>query len=96
MLLLGLLACLEYADGRAQEGELACQLREACDGLEVLGYDDVDQCIEDATGQEWVDCDNYREPQMRECLEAWSAAVASKDCSLTTASPAVCAQVCPA
>lgn len=95
MLLVGLLACLEYEEGRAQEGELACQLREACDALEVVGYETVEECIADATDQDWADCEDYREAQMQECLEAWTAAVDSVDCGLTTASPPVCAQVCP-
>jgi hypothetical protein len=94
MLLLGLLACLKYEEGRAQEGELACDLREVCDALEVVGYDDVEVCIAHATSQDWPACEGYRAEQMEACLDAWEAAVEAKDCTLTTASPAVCAVVC--
>jgi hypothetical protein len=95
-MLLLLAACLEYEEGRAEEGELACQLREACDALEIVGYASVDDCIADATSQTWVECEDYREAQMVECVEAWEAAVEAADCDVLSTAPPVCAQVCPA
>ncbi len=95
MLLLSLLACLKYEEGRALEGELACELRAACDALEEVGYTDVADCIADATNQDWADCEDYHEAQLQDCLDAWTAAVETSDCTLTASPPAVCAQVCP-
>ena len=89
-----LVGCLKYDEGRAEEGELACRLREACDTLEAVGYDDVDACITSATGQEWRECPGYSEERLQESLDAWEAAVEEPDCSLSEDPPDVCAQVC--
>lgn len=91
-----LVGCLKYEEGRAEEGEIACRLREVCDTLEAVGYADVDTCITGATGQEWGDCPGYSEERLQECLDAWEAAVEAKDCALSEDPPDVCAQVCGA
>ncbi|GDX81947.1 hypothetical protein LBMAG42_37580 [Deltaproteobacteria bacterium] len=91
-----LVGCLKYDEGRAEEGELACRLREVCNTLETVGYDDVESCITSATGQDWGDCPDYSAERLLDCLDAWEAAVETKNCALSEDPPDVCAQVCGA
>ena len=86
--------CLKYEDGMAQQGKLACKLRDACGTLEVVGYSAVSDCIADATEQDWQDCPDYSQELMQTCVDAWKAAVDAEDCSLLENPPDACAQAC--
>ena len=80
VLLLG--GCLTYADGKAQEGTLNCQIMDACGTLEKVGYTDVDDCIAAAQGQAYDEnqCPNYSAEREQECLDAYTAALNAKEC----------------
>lgn len=86
--------CIEYEDGQVEQGTLACQLHGSCDSLVLLGYDTVDECVADATHQDWLDCPDYSAERMQECIDAWQAAVDAADCAVDSEPPSVCAQVC--
>ncbi len=94
VLLTGLGGCLKYEEGMAEQGTLACQLHDACGSLATLGYDTVDECVTDATNQEWIACQDYSEQHMQACVDAWQAAVDGNDCGAEDDPPAVCATVC--
>jgi hypothetical protein len=81
-LILLLSACgVSYEDGLVQEGELNCQLADACGRIDALGGS-LDACLESADGQHFdeANCPDYDPAQMRDCLKAWQEAVDAADC----------------
>jgi hypothetical protein len=82
MWLIALLACgVSYEDGMVQEGELNCQLADACGRVDALGGS-LDACLESADGQHFdeANCPDYDATQMRACLRAYETAVEQQDC----------------
>ena len=88
--------CLTYEEGREAEGEAACRLRDECNLLGEVGYDDAADCIAEATSQQWPVCDAYQAERMQECLDAWDAAIDDAACDVLREPPEVCAKVCGA
>ena len=88
-----LIACITYEEGMAEQGALHCTLLDVCGELVDIGYDNVDDCISDAEGQIWPECDKsaYDAEDMQACVDSWSAAVDAKACD---AAPAECTSVC--
>jgi len=83
MIMLWLLACgPDYSEGQIERGSLNCQILDICGQLEILHYESVDACVQDAEAQTYPasQCPNYVPARMRDCLSAYQDAIDAKDC----------------
>ena len=90
-MLLLLAACTNaerYTDDLARA---RCSTYERCDVMGVLGYDDLDHCLELRAGLEVPDCDVER-AAVSDCVGGWEDIACD---ALATDQPQACFEVCP-
>lgn len=82
MILLLLIACIDYSSGQVSRGELNCEWLGTCGELGAVGFESVADCTAAATSQPYddADCPDYDPGAMATCLDTYRDAIAAENC----------------